>query len=225
MPAFDSYAVMNVAYVLNFFALAVRDVLWLRVVLLPAQLSWLTWGSLTGNVATVGWNTVFISINVFQVIKILRERRPIALPSELADLHERVFPEMKPREFLLFWETGRLTDVRGERLIEEGHRPTELLLVVDGEARVVKDGRELARLKRGQFAAEMSFISREPASADVIADGELKYIGWSQAKLENLDVISPELSHKLQRILGRDVTAKIRNASGSNGGPSADSPS
>jgi CRP-like cAMP-binding protein len=204
---------LNLGYLLNFLALTVKDVLWLRSVLLPAQLSFLAWGVSVGNVAPVVWNIVFLSINTVQIARIVRERRPIELPADLADLHEKVFHAMRRREFLLFWETGTVSQVVDAPLVREGETLEALYFIVSGTARVVKDGRTLATLSRGSFAGELSFLSREPASADVVADGTIEVNSWNQRKLRRLDKIDPELYVKIQEILGRDVTGKIRAAS------------
>lgn len=209
----DPFWLLNLGYAINLLALTVRDVLWLRTVLLPAQLSFLVWGATLGYASTVAWNIVFIGINFFQIVRILMERRPIELPPDLDDIYERLFSEMKRREFLLFWETGTLRRIRDERIIEEGARPRELMLVVSGDVEVVKGGRTIAKLSRGSFLAELSFLTQEPASADVRAVGEVELNSWNQRKLHRLGKINPDLSLKIQRILGRDVTDKIRTAS------------
>ncbi len=203
----------NLGYLLNLLALAVKDVLWLRAVLIPAQLSFIGWGLSAGLVPPVAWNVVFLSINTVQIVRIIRERRPIELPSELVDLYESVFRSMRPREFLLFWETGTQRRVVDAPIVREGEAPEALLFIISGTARVVKGGRGIATLSRGSFAAELSFLSREPASADVVAEGAVEFNSWRQDKLRRLRKIDPALYVKIQGILGRDVTDKIRTTS------------
>ena len=208
----DPAWLQNLGYAINLLALTVRDVLWLRTVLLPAQLSFLVWGSMQGFVSTVAWNVLFIGINLFQIVRILMERRPIDLPPDLDDIYER-FSEMTRREFLLFWEMGTIRHVRDVRFIQEGERPRELMLITEGEVEVKKGERSVAKLNRGSFVAELSFLTQEPASACVHALGEVEYNSWNQQKLNRMRKINPDLFLKIQRILGRDVTDKIRMAS------------
>ena len=47
-----------------------------------------------------------------------------------------------------------------------------LLLVLDGISCVEFDGKKIAFLDRGSFIAEISFLTGEPASAYVRADGQ-----------------------------------------------------
>ncbi len=209
----DPTLLLNFAYVLNLIAMTVKDVLWLRALLLPAQVSFLTWGAFSGQMAPVVWNVVFVAINGVQIVRILLERRPIELPEELVDLYEKLFTGMKRREFLLFWETGTQGALEDEHIVHEGEEPKQLLCIVSGQARVSKQGRPIASLSRGQFVAELSFLSHERASADVVAVGELRYNSWNQDKLRSLEKINPELYQKLQHILSRDVTDKIKTTS------------
>ena len=199
---------LNLGYSLNLLALSVRDVLLLRLVLLPAQLSFLSWGLVAGIRAAIAWNVIFISINLFQVLRILRERRPVTLPSDIASIHQESFSAMRPREFWLFWETGRDKVVSDEPFVHQSEKPSELMFIVSGVAKVVRDGSTVAELGAGQFAAEMSFLSGKLASADVVADGEITLKAWDQSRLSLLEQVNPALLLKLQRILSQDLAAK-----------------
>ena len=209
----DPTLLLNLGYALNLVALTVKDVLWLRVVLVPAQVLFLYYGVMLASKPAVFWNIVFIAINTVRIARLIRERRPIELPPDLLELYEKCFSEMKRREFLLFWETGSLQTVRDELMVKEGERPEALLFLVSGAVRIESGGRSVATLARGSFVAELSFLTQEPASADVIAEGEVEFNSWNQRKLRRLSTINPDLYHKIQRILSRDMTEKLKTAS------------
>jgi hypothetical protein len=59
----------------------------------------------------------------------------------------------------------------------------------------------------------MSFISGEAASAHVIAHGQVTFVSWSQVKLHKLKTQDADLFTKLQGILGRDLSRKVRQQS------------
>lgn len=58
----------------------------------------------------------------------------------------------------------------GKVLARQGARGLEFLLIVDGSARVERDGREIARLTAGDFFGEMSLLDGKPRSATVTAE-------------------------------------------------------
>ena len=65
-------------------------------------------------------------------------------------------------------------------------KPKRLLLVLSGNAEVEVNSKPIASLERGSFIAEISFLTGEPASADVHAKGEVIFISWKSERLKNL---------------------------------------
>lgn len=203
---------INAAYVVSTLALAVRDVLRLRVLLLAAQALFLWWGLLIDHLPTLVWNALFMAINAIMIGRILWERRPIAVPEALRDIHEQVFAGMPARDFLLLWEMGDPAVADRSKLVAQGETPEALKLILSGTARVTRDGRHLADIGRGGFVAEMSLLTGSGASADVRALDQVSYLAWSRRKLASLEAINPSLYLALQKALGRDVTRKVRSA-------------
>ena len=74
-------------------------------------------------------------------------------------------------------------------------------------------GREIAELSRGSFIAEMSFLSGDPASADVQCGPPVETITWSQENLANLKKLNFELWIKIQHVLSKDLVGKVRRTS------------
>ena len=151
-----------------------------------------------------------MAINVFQVVKLLRERRPVVLPDVIADLHTGIFSDMTQREFLYFWQLGKQGKFSDTHIMREGENQNSLFLVLSGEPLVKRDGALLAKLKRGEFVGEISFITKEPASADVYAESEVNFIEWNQDELRKMRTINPTFWTKLNNILGKDLAKKIK---------------
>ena len=78
---------------------------------------------------------------------------------------------------------------------------------------VKRDGALLAKLNRGEFVGEISFITKEPASADVYAESEVNFIEWDQDELRKMRTINPTFWTKLNNILGKDLAKKIKHNS------------
>jgi trk system potassium uptake protein len=62
----------------------------------------------------------------------------------------------------------------GQRVIRQGLEGSGFYLILEGEARVVIDGEERARLGRGEFFGEISILLGEPPTADVVATTVLR---------------------------------------------------
>lgn len=78
----------------------------------------------------------------------------------------------------------------GQRILRQGFGGTNFYVIVQGEASVVIDGQERARLGRGEFFGEISILLEEPPSADVVAVTPLtcivlprdELVGWLAAR-------------------------------------------
>lgn len=202
---------LHLGYILMLIALVVRDILWLRSILISAQVSLFCYALIQGHHLVAFWNFVFVGINLFQVIRIVHERKPIEIDQEFVDLYKSTFHSMTPREFVYFWDMGQIKEAGADILIRQGDHQDELLLLMSGSVDVIKSGKIIAQLSQGNFMSEMSFITGEPASASVRSSGYVQYVAWSRAKLNDLRKLNPQLSIKLQGILGKDLINKIKS--------------
>jgi signal-transduction protein with cAMP-binding, CBS, and nucleotidyltransferase domain len=72
------------------------------------------------------------------------------------------------RQFLYFWDQGKAGFVENKTIINASDIQKDLMLVVNGTAEVKKDATVIAQLERGQFIAEISYITGKTASADLV---------------------------------------------------------
>jgi CRP-like cAMP-binding protein len=200
---------VNFAYVLMLCAFLARDILWLRSLMVTAQILVVVYTWHAGVPVVSLWNAVFVSINIYMVVQILRERRAVVLPPELAALHARHFAAMTPPEFLRFWRMGSRDVVRDAALTRRGERPAALAFVLNGVVRVTRDGVPLASLGAGYFVAEMSLITGEAANADADVAGTAELMRWPTAALREFGAAHPAMWTKIQSVIGHDLVEKI----------------
>ena len=86
------------------------------------------------------------------------------------------------------------------------------MVIVQGKVDVEVDGESVATLGPGHFVGEMSFVTKEEASATVSVTEELEYLCWSRDALEARLEKSPEIRGPLQLLLGADIAHKLRDA-------------
>jgi len=85
----------------------------------------------------------------------------------------------------------------GKLLVEEGHVGLEFFLIVDGEARVTRNGRKVADLGPGSHFGELALLDRRPRSASVESVTELDVLVLSQRQFNGLLESVPSISRKL----------------------------
>ena len=206
--------IIHLAYLITFIALSIRDVLFLRIVLSFACCLQVVYQyGFNDNPDIAFWNALFLITNLIQVAKLVKERSPVKIPDDIVDIYRTKFSDMTHREFLYFWSLGKQKDVNDISLISEGEYQKSLFLILSGTAAVSRDSRVIATLHRPEFVGEISFITREPASANVDAKSRLYYIEWDQEELRRLKIKNSQFWTKLNQCLGEDLAKKIKHNS------------
>ena len=193
----------------------VRDVLWLRifcVVAIVTIMPYFIWG-IDGQVqwSCIGWNLLFFAINMFWIVVIFQQRRPPKMTATQRLLYDDVFSKScSPQEMLKLLSVSTSKTIEtNEKLIEKLAPPEGLILIEEGVANVLVDDNLVAQLRRGDFVGEMSYLTGEPAVADVVASNPIQVIAWKGSDLEKLFAGRPELNSALHQIIGIDLVGKL----------------
>jgi hypothetical protein len=202
----------NIVYLASYL---VKDILWLRILTIvgvtmiivfflsqPAPL----W-------AAVGWNVVFGAINVGQIYLLVLERRPVRLAEHELRLYQLAFRALSPREFVKLLALARWDDVPGgQRLVTQGADVDRMMVIFSGVARVEIAGRTVAELGRGQFVGEMSFVTGDAPTADVVTCEPARIVSWQKTALKELLSRNSELGAAMQTVIGADLVGKLKLA-------------
>ena len=202
--------VADLGYLLMLCAFVTRDILHLRSILVVAQSLIVVYAWRSGLPVIASWNVVFIGINTAMMVQVLRERRAVDLPPDLRSLYERHFSALSRPEFLRWWRQGQPQHLVDVPLVHVGEHPEWLYFLLEGTARVSREGVTLVDLSRGYFVAEMSLLTGDPANADVQALGAVDVMRWHRKELEALRQRNPALWTKVQSVIGHDLVEKIR---------------
>ena len=200
---------LNLVYFLVFLALAIREILWLRITITAGQSTLFTYSILNGNYNIAFWNFLFVIVNIIQIIIIYRERQQLEIPEEVQDIYDTIFHTNTNRQFLYFWVQDKAGFVENKTIIKAGDIQKDLMLVLNGTAEVKRDATVIAQLERGQFIAEISYITGKIASADVVVKERLSYMIWDRETLDDLRKTKPAIMDKLDRILTLDMADKL----------------
>ncbi len=205
----------NLTYALILASYLVRDMMKLRMLAIGASLSSITFMFLRGVYLVVGWNLVFLAVNVIQVTILIRERMDIVLSPEDETLYHKAFSSLTRQEFRKIRGQAKVLDLDpGAVLVEEGTLLRRLLVVVRGEAEVLVHGKAVAQVKDGLFVGEMGFLTGDPATAKVVASVPIRVLEWETPRLREFLEREPRLRNAMQGVLGLDLTKKIRRSVG-----------
>ena len=85
----------------------------------------------------------------------------------------------------------------GQRVLRQGLTGAGFYVILDGEARVLIDGAERARLGRGDFFGEISILTGGPPTADVVATTLLRCLVIPGPELEPFLVERPRVMFRM----------------------------
>ncbi len=201
----------SLAAVFSLAAYVFSNIFWLRVFLIIAAVLYIITGLTLGLTSMTNWNIAYLVINFYHVILIIYNKSTVLLPDDIKDIYKQSFTPLSTREFKKIVMTNPYHIYKkGEKIMTEGEIPNELFLLLSGKASVVVSKNEIATISSGDFIGEMSFISKQTASADVFAKNELLVAYWTHADLNKLEQKNTHIYNRFLTIVGRDLVKKLQ---------------
>ncbi len=187
--------------------------MWLRILAVAAMFLLLPYYALQPVPMTecMLWQFVFIAINVYWIIVIIRERRPPQMTEAEKLLYIDVFQgccSARDMQRLISQANWEQVD-DGTVLIKHNTDPKKLMIIREGRASVQVNGQHIAFCEKNSVVGDMSFLTHEKTSADVIADGPVRYLSWPRDVLERLFESKVELKSAIHEVIGRDLIKKL----------------
>lgn len=206
VPGHASYILIAVSYYLtNIYWLRVTAVIGLSLEIVYFRLS-------GGNMhAGIGWDVVFIAINLYQIYWLVDEKRKLARFKDAHLLRQGVFAGFDDAQIARLVTSGAWKMLEaGVELTREGEAVRELTLICDGDATVDVGGSTVARLANGAFVGEMAFLTGNPASATVTTGRSTRAFVFDMEALRNLASSDEAVATAIHRVVGRDLAAKLK---------------
>ena len=109
-----------------------------------------------------------------------------------------IFSELSRSELRSVSRLMTPTRVRqGRALTKQGQIGREFIIILEGNATVLQDGRKVASLSQGDFLGEFSVMTGEPRTATVIADTDMQLEVLTRAELLALLDEKPVVAKKM----------------------------
>jgi hypothetical protein len=200
----------NLIYVLAF---TVKDIMWLRIVMLTGGAIELYFDLKTSNLINFYWCLTLMIVNSVQVVILLKERSNLTFTEEEKKLHKTVFNNFSTVDVKKLLKSGEWFEVsESTNLINEGENIKNLILIYKGTAAVEANGKFIAYLRDGSFAGEMSFLTGMPTVARVYAVTPVKFISWEKSKLDSIMNKNPEIYSSLHQVFSSDLITKLQKS-------------
>ena len=95
----------------------------------------------------------------------------------------------------------------GQRVIRQNMAGSGFYVILEGEARVLIDGQERARITRGDFFGEISILTEDLPTADVIATTMLRCLAIPNNELKGFMLKQPTVMYRMLQVQARRLRA------------------
>ena len=200
----------NTLYVVSYM---LTSMLWLRVLAVIAAASTFPYFYFQSEPlwSALFWQSCFLVVNLVNLLILLYAMRRAHFDEEEQLAYRLKFSSLRPHEVRPIFERAERQSLRGgDTLLAEGQENHRLFLILEGRCQVRKQDTEVADLGAGDFVGELSFLSAEPASADVVADGAVRLMSWDREALQPLFRREGLYETYFHSLCGLDVAGKLR---------------
>jgi CRP-like cAMP-binding protein len=195
---------------------SVRDMLWLRWFAVAAAITNIPYFLLQPKKLwpPVIWALVFTAINLYQILRIYFERRPVVFSEEEQSLYNLGFSSLRPREFVSLLLAGEWKNAAaGDAVLVQGDPVASICIPISGGLIVRKDGKNLMALKPGNLIGTALALSGQPSPIAVTFTEPARYFVWPLGNIREFLDRRPDLRVILQGLVNRDLAAKLEEAS------------
>jgi len=117
-------------------------------------------------------------------------------------------------DWVLIADHATLATFRAEQaLIREAHPVDFVYVIRKGTVRIQIAGKKVAQLGAGAICGEMGFLEGRPASASVIAEGEVEADKIPAAKLRDIFDTFPSAGHRFFKSIALNLSRRLRDTS------------
>jgi CRP-like cAMP-binding protein len=102
---------------------------------------------------------------------------------------------------------GEEVFAEGQRVVRQDVTGGGFYVILEGEAKVVIDGRERGRLTRGDFFGEISILTEDVPTADVIATSLLRCLIVPDNELKPFLLKQPTVMYRMLQVEARRLRA------------------
>ena len=156
------------------------------------------------------WLSTFLTINLSMLVTGHIRNKSAKFNKDEQELFETLFPELSAFEFLQLLNAGSWKTIRSrEKFISAKKENFKLALIWRGQANVLKGKKVAANLKRGTLIGEISFLTGEKPTADVLLEPGSLILAWDHEKLRRWLSKNSDAASIFQRLITSDLAAKI----------------
>lgn len=164
------------------------------------------------------WNALFIAINAYRIGYVLWQRyNAQGLSEELNALREDFLFIMDPVDYYKLIRIGNIKAIKkGDVLISQGEKNRYVRILLQGELKVLRDGKLNYVLEEANFVSESGLHAgllipgNVESCCTIVADSDARVLVWDRTQLIELLERDDSVRRSLQAAISWDVVRKLK---------------
>jgi CRP-like cAMP-binding protein len=188
---------------------------WLRVLAVLGFFLEILYFRMTGETAIrgIGWDSVFILINLYQLFWLVRNSVSLRLPEQDAPLLREALSGLDDAQIARLLKAAEWKNFQpGEILTRQDAPLDSLYFLLSGRAAVAVNGSLITYLEKGSFIGEIAYLTGNPATAMVTIDEPSRALSFNRVRMAKVIASDEAISGIIYQMLGRDLAMKMRRA-------------
>lgn len=206
---------IHIANILFLISYLVRDIFLLRILSLVAGFSLLPYYFLVqgGPIkSSIFWSIVFSSVNIYQLIKLYRERKPVQLTRQEHLLYQSSFSSFTMRQFRTLLDAAtqnnmNCTDADTELSLSYDFR-NQIMFVLEGCLEANKKA-----YSEGQLIGTVDYVTQSACTNSIRLEENCALLVWKREQLDKLFEKDKELYASWQSLLSKSLAEQLNEQS------------
>jgi len=203
---------VDLSSLLTLISFSLQNVLMLRILAVLAELTFIPYALFQEKPlwSPIVWNCVFMAINLYHIVLLILEKRPVKFTPDEQTLYDLKFKSLEPREFVKLLTVAQWKACKaGEKIMEHGKDATEIYVLSHGQAKASGDGHDWFTIEPGELIGTTSALLGEPYFFDAECTRDSKYVYFPLGPLNKLTNKNPSLRQKMIELENRDFAIHL----------------
>lgn len=205
-------ALWHVSFALIALSYFFTNIFWLRVAAVAGlMVAIVSFWYIGGKSVGVAWGFILITINLYQLVWLVRDRLGLRLPEKEGPMLRESLSGLDDAQIARLLKAAEWRDFsEGEILTRQDAPVDALYFLCSGRANVEVNRSLVTYLEKGSFVGEIAYLTGNPATATVVIDEPSRILVFSKMRMAKVVAGDPQINEIIYQLLGRDLAMKMR---------------
>ena len=198
---------IHIANILILLSFLVKEIMYLRILSIFGGFAFIGYFSLnfdTVQWSGILWNSFFILINLYQVIQLIIERRPIKFNERELQMKKIAFPDISDREWLDLLNIGEWKTIAKSNYTSSIFTDT-IVILSDGNLKCSHINRTSTNLSVGSLIGGICYLTGETVYEDISCSSDIEMLAWNISDFRVYVQSKPQVSAGFQKLIGQEI--------------------